>query len=383
MAQIKKISDGKYLIRVSRGSGKRRQFVNITFYGTLAEARTEARDQETLLQSGRVANTRLKFDEYFRLWIKAVKPTLQPRTVDGYEGSITRYALTPLGTLKLRDIETHHIQRIYNSLEHLSATTVSNLHAALNACFGWGVRRDYIKSNPCKNTDRRKKQKPEITFLEDYEIQQFLGHCRTMPQGTMFEFALETGMRPEEYLALRWSDIRRNDVSVVRAVQYNRSGGGYYFKEIKTKSGQRRIPISEDLRLRLVQHRREQNEHRLKIKTWFNLDLVFPNIIGQPQELTNVSRRYFRPVLRAMWPPFEQEDGTEQPNSAAKPLTLYSLRHTMATLLLLAGTNPKIVSERLGHASVTLTLDTYSHVVPAMQDQATATLNNILRFRAG
>lgn len=365
MAQIKKIADGKYLIRASKGSGRGRVYDNATFEGTLAEAREEARDMEILLSRGRLAGVR--FSKCFDLWIKAIGPRLAPRTVDGYDGAIRRYALGRLGPVKLGKIERQHIQDVYSAIEHLSPTTVRNLHSSLNAFFAWTVRRGDLKSNPCKYTERPAQLKRDIVTLSAAEAARFVEVCRSRPMGIVFEFALETGMRPEEYLALRWSDLEGVEVRVAQAVQFNRTpGGGYYFKDLKTKKSRRRIPITETLRGHLVRHRREQNEHRLAMKgTWFNHDLIFPNIIGRPIELTNLTRRYLRPILD------ECEFG--------RHLTLYSLRHTCATLLLEAGVNVKIVSERLGHASVVLTLDTYSHVQPHMQATATDAIDKILR----
>jgi len=365
MAQIKKISDGKYLIRSSRGTGKSRTFVNKTFYGTLKEAKAEAREMDTDIQSGRIGGARLRFERFFELWIKAITPKLQPRTVDGYDGYIRRYALELLKNYKLTEIETHHIQEVYNATQK-SSTTVRNLHASLNACFSWAVKHEYIRHNPCRHTDRPAKVRPEIVVMDAKEVAKFVGICGQMRLGVLFEFALETGMRPEEYLALRWSDVSGCEVSVAQAVQFNRKGGGYYFKDIKTKTGRRRISISERLRQRLVTHRRETNEHRLAMKgTWFNHDLVFPNEIGRPMQLPNVTRRYLKPILDKC--------------NFTKHITLYSLRHTCATLLLMDGKNPKTVSDRLGHASVTLTLDVYSHILPHIQDEATDAMDRIMR----
>ncbi len=368
MANITKLSEGKYLIRVSRGTGSRRRWTNKTFYGTRKDANTRARELEDEADGGTVFKVKgLRFEAYLELWLAAITPRLQPRTVSGYDESIRRYAIATLGDLKLAEVESHHIQAVYAACGK-SPTTVRNLHAALNACFAWAVRMAYIRTNPCKHTERPAKLPPDIVVMDRGEAVKFAAHCRETPGGVILEFALETAMRPEEYLALRWRDIRGNDVSVVQAVQFNRKGGGFYFKDVKTKKGRRRIPISERLRLRLVQHRREQNEHRLAMKgTWFNHDLVFPNIIGRPLEHTNVVGRVLKPVL--------DKCGFD------KKVTLYSLRHTCATLLLMAGTNPKIVADRLGHASVVQTLDTYSHVLPHIQDEATDVMDRIMRAR--
>lgn len=376
MANITKIGDRKYKVRISKQSTKQRKFYNFTFRGTLAEARAFARTKETEIDSGFIPQSRLTFKEYFDMWCIAIRPTLSPRTWDGYEGYIKRYALASLQGLPLAEIRNHHIQKIYLAMDK-SPTTVRNLHASLRACFSYAKKRDYIKVNPCKNVDLpAKRRKPIVVFTEG-DAAEFVHAAQSMPNGLIFEFALETGMRPEEYLALRWRDISGNEVSVVQAVQHYRTGGGYYFKDIKTPKGRRRIPISDNLRQRLLTHRRLQNEHRMKIRTsWSNNDLVFPNEIGNPFGLPNIHRRYFTPILDSAFPSIG-----DLPHPSRVGITLYSLRHTCATLLLMAGENPKVVADRLGHSSVTITLDTYSHVLPHIQERATNVLDNILRFK--
>lgn len=389
MPSIRKISDGKYRVRISKQVRGRRECFSYTFRGSRKEANRFGLAKETELDGGELSKTRFTFADYFTLWLKAIRPKVRPRTYDGYKAYIERYAKHRLDRMDLTDIRPHHIQQILLDIDK-SPGTVRQLHASLNACFGWAVRRDYIRVNPCKNADLPQRQHKEITVLTPAEAFEFVRICREMPHGTIFEFALETGMRPEEYLALRWRDIREREVSVQQIVQYNRSGGGFYFDKPKTAKSRRLLDISENMRLALVRHRREQNDHRLKMKTsWFNHDLVFPNEIGNPFALPNVTRRYFRPILEKMWPvgtrTFVSADGVvgvePVPNPDAKPLTLYSLRHSCATLLLMSGKNPKVVADRLGHSSVVITLDTYSHVLPHIQADATDALDNILRFK--
>jgi hypothetical protein len=127
VAQIKKISDGKYLVRVSQGTGKGRTYINKTIRGKLADAQKFAREKETLLDLGYAPQEiKLTFGDYFKRWLKAIEPTVQPRTFTGYEDYIRRYALSPLESLKLSEIRTHHIQSIYDGMtaKGLSATTV-------------------------------------------------------------------------------------------------------------------------------------------------------------------------------------------------------------------------------------------------------------------
>jgi integrase len=368
VASITKKGDRKYLIRVSKGTGKGRTYDNRVFRGTLADARTLARQMESDMDSGLRRESQLAFADYLELWLKAVAPKLAPRTLDGYEGYIKRYALAPLAKFKLAEIRNHHIQQIYLSIGK-SPGTVRQLHATLNACFSWALKKEYIANNPCRNLDLPRKQRREMQVMTAEEARRFVDVCRKMPNGVIFEFALETGMRPEEYLALRWSDITGREVSINQVVQFNRKGGGFYFAEPKTEKSRRMISISENLEKALIAHRRKQNEHRISMKgTWYNLGLVFPDTIGRPIPLPNLTRRYLAPILKKC--------------DFGRHFKLYSLRHSCATLLMMAGYNAKIVADRLGHASTSMTMDVYSHVLPHIQNEATNALDKIMRTNA-
>lgn len=113
----------------------------------------------------------------------------------------------------------------------------------------------------------------------------------------------------------------------------------------------------------------------------FKNDLIFPNLDNKPLYDRNIVLRHYNPCLQAAglgeMVQVEEEDGT-MTERFAPAFRFYDLRHTHATLLLKAGVHPKIVSERLGHSSITLTLDTYSHVLPGMQDEAADMLNDML-----
>ena len=152
-------------------------------------------------------------------------------------------------------------------------------------------------------------------------------------------------------------------LSVRRSV-HGKKGGGYKFTETKTKKSRRSIPLSGSLTKSIKSHRRRQLEERMKLgKDYENLDLIFASEIGTPLQRKNFTDGHFKPILK---------------KANLPDIRLYDLRHTTATLLLSAGENPKVVSERLGHASITLTLDTYSHVLPTMQKEATAKLESML-----
>jgi len=160
-------------------------------------------------------------------------------------------------------------------------------------------------------------------------------------------------MRPEEYLGLQWKDIDLQEgiVAVRRAVKIQK-GGGFYFTDPKTKKSSRSIPLSVSLSTILKKHRRDQLDDKMKIRDCYQEnDLVFATDIGMPILAGNLTKRHFEKV-RVI--------------AGLSKIRLYDLRHTNATMLLASGVSAKVVAERLGHSSVVLTLDTYSHVLPAM-----------------
>jgi len=182
----------------------------------------------------------------------------------------------------------------------------------------------------------------------------------------LFAFLLTTGARPSEVLGLRWADIHMDKgiVSIQRTLQWHskKEGGGWYYEETKTKASRRTVPVGAGMIEQLKAHRATQAEALLKLGV--RTDIMFANSEGTPILRRNLVRRHFKPALLA----------ANLPDS----YSLYSLRHTCASLLLQAGVHPKVVSERLGHSSTRLTLDVYSHVAPGMQGEATAQLERML-----
>lgn len=209
-------------------------------------------------------------------------------------------------------------------------------------------------------------ERKEMQALSPTDATTFLNAAQDDEHGTLFAFAIATGMRPEEYLALKWTDIdlEGRAATVSRTLVW-RKGGGWYFGEPKTTRSRRTVPFPESVGRAMKTHRVKQAETKLKAGTSYATDnLVFVTREGKPLNLRNLTLRHFRPTLKRA--------------ELSETFRLYDLRHTCASLLLGANEHPKIVSERLGHASITLTLDTYSHVLPSMQQGASDKLERIL-----
>jgi integrase len=372
-----------------------------------------------------VEGSNARLDDYLDQWLKtAAKPRLSERAYSDYEAILRRHVRPVLGRKKLSDVRALDIQSLYSYLQEegggwwasvvfskgsvkmrrrervnsenearlllkeieqqlrdtqhtvvesevhkvpLSPRTVRYTHAVLTSALKQAVAWGLTARNPAQFVELPKQRRNEMNALSPEMARKFLEACASDKWGVLFQLALATGMRPEEYLGLKWSDVdlEQSRVTVQRTLCWKRKGGGYYFGEPKTSLSRRSIPLPSRLRDGLNEHKKRQKEERLKAGPGYQtLDLVFATSQGTPLMPRNLQRRHFKPILvRAKLP---------------ETIRLYDLRHSCATLLLAAQENPKVVSERLGHASITLTLDTYSHVLPSMQQAATDKLEQML-----
>ena len=368
--QIIKKGDGKFLVRIFQGrdaNGKRR------FYSKQINGRK--RDAQKFLTATLremdlgtfIEPTSLSVDEYLDKWLEsAARPRVSKRTGDGYAALLERYVREPLGHKRLDNLQPLDIQKVYGEMQArgLSARVVRHTHSALHNALKQAVKWGMLFRNPSDLVELPKVPHKERRVLSPDEAARFLKAADMMPHGLIFEFALLSGMRPEEYLALQWSDIdfERSTVQVRRALVRHKKC--WSFEETKTARSRRTIFLPSQLLNKLGFHKRMQAERRLKLgSAWQAFDLIFCSEEGTPLSIPNLTYRYFRPIL----------EKAELPC-----IRLYDLRHTCATLLLIAEENPKVVSERLGHSTIVLTLDTYSHVLPTMQERASARLEKIL-----
>jgi integrase len=205
-----------------------------------------------------------------------------------------------------------------------------------------------------------------MCVLSAEEVARFQAEAPKYPNGFVLTFTLATGMRPGEVQALQWGDcdLGAGSATVQRSLVHLK-GGRWEFGEPKTRQSRRTIPLPRSVARDLAAHRASQAAYRLQIRREYeDHDLVFAGRTGTPLDGQNVANRTLKPILEAAGLP--------------RRFRWYDCRHTCATLLLAAGENPKVVSERLGHATVAFTLDRYAHVLPGMQERATERLEGIL-----
>ncbi len=368
-----KRKNGSYLIRISLGrdSTGKRLYHTETVNDTKKEAERRCRELVAQFERGGVVSQdKVSLNVYLREWLEvAKKPKISARTLGDYADVLERYVEKGIGRLPLSKVTVLHVQGLYAEMNDngLSGLTIRNLHSVLNQAFKQAVRWRKLSYNPAADVELPSRKRQNI--IRAFTKEQALIFLRTVdgkPKGLLFEVALHSGMRPGEYLGMTWDcvDWEAGTVRVEKAVTRPK-GQKPFLGPPKTPESRRTIPLPQSLMKKLRVHRTEQLQERLLAGArWEDLDLVFPNSLGRIQNERNLTQRYFKTSLK------EAE--------LSKEFRLYDLRHTCATLLLLANENVKVVSERLGHASVRLTLDTYQHVLPSMQKQATETLANML-----
>ena len=231
------------------------------------------------------------------------------------------------------------------------------LHKALKQAVRWG----YMTKNPADDVDPPKVHTGEVTPLTREEARGFLEAVRGDRLEALYVAALHTGLRQGELLALRWEDLdlEARTLQVRRTV--TKDGGKLAVGPTKTAKGRRRtVKLTADAVASLRGHLARQLEEIDGLGDSFqDRGLVFCTSRGTFINPTNLRKRSFAPLLA---------------RAGLAHMTFHQLRHTAATILLLKNVNPKIVSEMLGHASIAITLDTYSHILPNMQDSAVAAM---------
>lgn len=375
--QILPKGKGKWLVRVFRGrdpnTGKKKYF-NKQVSGNKKDAQTYLNKVLREIDQGSFVDpSPITLDEYLNKWLEAAaRPRLAPNTFEHYEDILKRYVRPALGNHKLSKLTGLDVQSLYSEMlqRGLSARVVRYTHAVLNSALKQAIKWGFIMLNPASLVELPKKERKEMQALTIEQAANFLTVASGDRFYAYFQLAIVTGMRPSECLGLQWKDInfQTGILTLQRALLWKRDGT-WYFGDLKTSKSRRSLPLPPSVLLALKDHRRKQAEERLKIGAKYqNLDLVFASQDGKPVMPHNLIVRHFKPILKS----------TELPAS----IRLYDLRHTCATLLLAVNENPKVVSERLGHASITQTLDTYSHVLPTMQQAASEKLERILRVKS-
>ena len=304
--------------------------------------------------------------DYLTKWLSdVVKLRVRARTYESYESTVRLHIQPYLGRVSLAKLTPQRVQTWLNDLAAAGASPRTCQYArvvlrtALNQALKWNlvVRNAAALANPPRVVTR------EITPLDPKQAQRLLKHCTIHRLGCLFTIALSLGLRLGEALGLRWSDVdlQQGRLHIRRTLQ--RAKGGLVFGELKTARAYRILSLPNVAISTLTSHRVRQLEQRLAAGSrWSEEDLVFTNRKGKPLDRANVRKQFHRLLESANLP----------------KVRIHDLRHTAATLLLLQGVNPRTVMELLGHSDVTMTLNTYSHVLVSLKEDAARRMDTAL-----
>lgn len=355
--------DGRWSAAMSIGAGQRK-----TFYG---KTRREVSDQLKAALSQQQQGTLITSDQknlgqFLADWLETgVKPSVKDRTYVGYESIIRVRVIPHLGTRRLARVTPLDLQRLYGTLElaGLSGRSIVHTHRVLHQAFRQAIRWRLMTQNPCDDVKLPQTTRRELNVLDRDQVAALLISV-TGTRHSLYSLAVKTGMRQGELLGLQWKDVNLTvgRLSVHRSLQ-RQKGKGLVFVTPKTARSRRSIHIGPRLVELLRDHRRSQLEQRLLAGgLWQDQDLVFANATGGPLDPSHQTTVFKAAVAKAGLP----------------LMRFHDLRHTAATLMLGSGIHPKVVSEMLGHSTVTLTLDVYSHYIPVLHDQAATMMDELL-----
>lgn len=310
---------------------------------------------------------------FMREWLNATRATVRPSTWASYRLMVEAHIVPGLGAVSLQQLAPPILNAFYaellasgrrNGKGGLSARTVRYVHMILRRSLSEAVRWQRLTRNVADQADPpHPHANREMRTWTAFELRSFLEHVSPHRFYAAFVLAGTTGMRRGEVLGLRWRDL---DLDAGRAaISQTLLSVGYtvFFSTPKTAKGRRSIALDAVTVASLREHRRRQLKERLAFGAGYgDQDLVFVREDGTPVHPDYFSERFERAGKDAGLP----------------RIRLHDLRHTHATLALQAGVHPKVVSERLGHATVGITLDTYSHAIPAMEEEAAARIAAIV-----
>ena len=336
-----------------------------TVRGTKADAQRRLRKLLTSMDEGVYSRpTKHTVDLLLHEWLEGyVSTNCAKRTHDSYETIVRAHVVPALGGTPLKDLQPRAIQRFYaEACQTLSNQTVLHIHRVLSQALKWAVRQDYIGRNPADLVDAPSARSRTMRTLSASEVSLLLEYAHDSYYYPAIYAAISTGLRRNELLGLRWRDVDLDRLTISVSQTLFKGDGQVEFKEPKTKYSRRRVAMTPKLAHFMERYRAEREALYIVLGARLTLDdLVFANHDGRPIDPSVLSHNFARIARRA-----------------GLSVRFHDLRHSYASLMLAAGVHPKIVSEALGHSTVAITLDIYSHVTPGLQEAAAKQLDAVL-----
>ncbi|WP_342399619.1 tyrosine-type recombinase/integrase [Weizmannia sp. FSL W8-0676] len=329
-------------------------------YKKKTEARRALSQKQYEISSGRYVDSQdIKLGDFLKRWLDHKSKNVSSGTMANYRPFVMNHLIPNLGNIKMDQLKPGQIQELYDEYveeETLSNQSIVHMHRILNNAYKKAIEWEIVTKNPCVAVKPPKPEKHRLQVWDETEVQFFLDMAKEDRFYIAYLLALSTGMRKGEILGLRWQDIDfTNQILSVNQAVTRKKGGGHEIGPLKTEKSYRNISLFDYVVTELKKYRHEQMKFKMENrKTYKDQDLVLASSTGSFILPRNLDRNWLDLIEK----------------SALKPIRFHDMRHTHATILLKQGVHPKVVQERLGHSSITVTLDTYSHVLPNIQKAA-------------
>jgi len=369
---VKRGKSYRGIIELGRDANGKRPRITFT-HRIKREADAElARRLNELNMGLRITSSKMTTADYLARWLRDYASTnVSAKTYQRYKQIVEKNIVPALGHYHLASLTPLQIQDFYSwALTHgrskgvgdgLSPRTVLHFHRVLHKALGQAVRWQLLNHNPADAVEPPKVQRAEMKYLASDETARLLRELDSTPYYLPALIASCTGMRRGEVLGLRWSDVDLDGKCLYVRRSLMQTDDGLTFKSPKSRKG-RRIDLGDSVLRELRRHKARQAENRLALgASYQDNDLVVCRDDGsacKPDTFTTAFRSYV--------------------HRRGFNISFHSLRHSHATQLLERGINPKVISERLGHANISITLDIYSHVTPTMQEEAASVFDSML-----
>ncbi|HVB61435.1 MAG TPA: tyrosine-type recombinase/integrase [Ktedonobacteraceae bacterium] len=357
--------DGRYVASISLGHRKRKYIYGETRHEVQEKLKVVLREQQ---QGTLVTAPQQSVKQFLERWVEqACKPTVRIMTYVQYRSVINHHLVPGLGHVTLQKLTPEMLRAFYREKldQGLKPPTVGAIHKVLRRALRDAVADGAVARNVASLVKAPRIESREAQTLTVKEAERLLEAARDSSLDALLMLALTTGMRRGELLALRWSDVDLVQGSIfIRRTMTRVAGYGLVENEAKTKSSRRRITLSSVAIEALQRHQAQQEQIKLAVgSSWQDKKIVFCDKDGGLLCPTKMVRWYDK-LLKQIGLPH---------------MHFHDLRHSVATILLAAGVHPKKVQELLGHSSITITMDVYSHVLLPMQQDVADKMDDLFK----
>ena len=359
---IYKRSDGRWAAALSLPGGKRRTLYGKTRQEVAGKLTAATRDRDTGIPA---TPQRQTVGQFLQRWIEeSVRPTLRPRTFERYEGIVRNHLVPSIGRRTLHGLSPQDVQALYTGkLDSLSARSVEHIHAVLRRALGQALKWGLVARNVATLVDLPRPTRTAVRPFTAEEARRLIEVIRGHRMEALYVLCLTVGLRQGEALGLRWDDVDLDGGTLQVRTALQRFEGAYQLVEPKTSRSRRTLALPEIAAAAVWEHYNRQQDAKVEAGLiWEDWGLVFTTPRGTPLNRHNVTRE-FQNLLEQVGLPRQR---------------FHDLRHTCASLLLAQNVQARDVMEVLGHSQISLTMNTYSHVMPPALRNAATRMDDIL-----